>query len=146
MCLEDIFMSLKWFMFTCRKWGWRWYHARQGDGPSRTPQNKGLKPSNVFKDYERFLRRDDKHMLLKISSCLWLENKVWCSKAWSKGEIVQKITNKNKYFWNEDAELWTDGNVKFLTMRQFLLLIQKIMLNTNMLNEILDSIMMKNLK
>ena len=30
-------------------------------------------------------------MLLNISTYLWIENKVWCCKAWSKGEIVKKI-------------------------------------------------------
>jgi hypothetical protein len=60
-------------------------------GPSRAPPNKHLKSFNAFKDYGWFLTRDDKHVFLKISTYPWMENKVWCSKAWSKGEIVQKI-------------------------------------------------------
>ena len=63
----------------------------KGGGPSRPPPNKYLKPSNVCKVYAWFLTRDDKHVFLKISTYPWMENKVWCSKAWSKGEIVQKI-------------------------------------------------------
>ena len=64
----------------------------KGSGHSRPPpSNKHLKPSNAFKDYEWFLTCDDKHVLLKISTYLWMKNKVWCSKTWSKREIVQKI-------------------------------------------------------
>ena len=63
----------------------------KGGGPFRAPPNKHLKPSGVFKDYGWFFTRDDKHVVLKISTYPWMENKVWCSKAWSKGEIVQKI-------------------------------------------------------
>ena len=63
----------------------------KGGGPSRAPTNKHLKPSNAFKDYGWFLTRDDKHVLLKIYTYPWMENKVWCAKTWSKGEIVQKI-------------------------------------------------------
>ena len=63
----------------------------KGGGPSTALPNKHLKPSNAFKDYEWFVTRNDKHVLLKISTYQWMENKVWYSKAWSKGEIVQKI-------------------------------------------------------
>ena len=63
----------------------------KGGGPFRAPPNKHLKPSNAFKDYGWFLTCDDKHVVLKISTYPWMENKVWCSKAWSKREIVQKI-------------------------------------------------------
>ena len=60
----------------------------KGGGPSRAPLNKHLKPSNIFKDYGWFLTRDDKHVLLNISTYPWKENKVWCAKAWSEGEIL----------------------------------------------------------
>ena len=46
---------------------------------------------NAFNDYEWFFTHNDKHVLLKSSTYLWTENKVKCSKAWSKEEIFQKI-------------------------------------------------------
>ena len=81
-------------------------------GPSKGPLNKYLKPSNVFKDYGWFLIRDDKHMLLKISTYPWLK-KNGILKHGPKKKLF-KIANKDEYFWNEGAKLWTDGNMKFL--------------------------------
>ena len=63
----------------------------KGGGPLRASPNKHLNPSNSFQDYGWFFTRDDKHVLLKISTYLWMKNKVKCSKAWSKEEIFQKI-------------------------------------------------------
>ena len=31
-----------------------------------------------------------------------------------KSKIVVDQPNEDAYFWNESAELWTDGNMKFL--------------------------------
>ena len=60
-------------------------------GPFRALPNKHLKPSNAFKDYGWFLTRDDKHVVLNISTYPWMGTKVWSFKAWSEGLIVQKI-------------------------------------------------------
>ena len=61
-----------------------------GGWPSRALPNKHLKLFNALKDYGWFLTRDEKHVLLQISTYSRMENKIWCSKAWFKGEIVQK--------------------------------------------------------
>ena len=63
----------------------------QGGWAFKSPPNKYLKPSNVLKDYGWFFTPDNKHVLLKISTYLWMDNKVWYSKAWYKGEIIHKI-------------------------------------------------------
>ena len=60
----------------------------KGVGLPGPPPNKHLKPSNVFKYYGWFLICDDKHVLLKISTYPWIENKVWYSKTWFNGKIV----------------------------------------------------------
>ena len=85
----------------------------KGDRPSSHPQNKHLKPSNAFKDYGWFFTRNNKHVLLKITTYPWMENKVWCSKASSKEKIIQKFANEYGYLGNEGAKLWIDGNMKF---------------------------------
>ena len=63
----------------------------------------------------RFLTRDDNRVILKISTYPWLEKKVWCSKAWSKGEIVQKIVTPAHTLDGDSCEIFINSKSSNVT-------------------------------
>ena len=69
-------------------------------GPSMTPPNKHLKHDNAFKNYGWFLTRDDKHVLLKISTYPWMKKQYGVVKHGPKhgsNALVYPHVRKNMY-------------------------------------------------
>jgi hypothetical protein len=88
---EVNFMFLKWFMCDYKKWGWDDMMRNKGDGPSRAPLKKHLKPSNAFKINEWFFTRDDKHVFPKNPTYSWTDNKVYCLKNDLKKKLFKNL-------------------------------------------------------
>ncbi len=68
------------------------------------------------------------------------------SRKKQKSSIAAAQTNEDGFFWNEGAELWTDGNMKFFRREAIPSVHAEDYVSINILNEVLVSILMKNLK
>ena len=63
-----------------------------------------------------------------------------------KSIIAVTQPNEDEFLWNDGVELLTNGNMKFFRRETILSIHAKMMLDINILNEVLHSMIMKKLK